>query len=57
MNQYEVTVTFKTIVGHNDPVSAIDEACTIVREEFGGSRDGLTITEVRSRLIAEGEKQ
>ena len=56
MNQYEITVTFKTNVGHNDPLSAAEEACASLKEEFGGSREGLLITEVRSRLITNEEK-
>lgn len=57
MNQYEVTVTFETIVGHNDPSSAIEEACVTLKEEYGGSQQGLQIVEVRARLIAEGGKK
>lgn len=57
MNQYEVTVTFKTIVGHNDPASAIEEACVELKEEFDGSRKGLLITEVHARLLSEGDKK
>ena len=53
MNQYEVTITFKMLVGHNDAASAIDDACVHLREEFGGSKDGATITEVHALLITE----
>lgn len=57
MNQYKVTVTFEMVVGHNDPASAIDDACVHIREEFGGSPEGVLITEVHAHLLKEGVKQ
>ena len=54
MSQYKVTVTFERVISHNDPASAIDEVCCELREDYGGPKEGVQITEVGARLIRIG---